>query len=615
MKLFRRVFRKVTVSAGARVTPPAPSESAPARATRRLRLAASVSALSPDRQRGRLRVIGFVLGAGFLVTAGRAVELAAFAEAPRSGGGLAAEAPPQRGMILDRDGEILASTLDFYTVYADPEYIWDAGEVASRLATVLPDIDPERLLRRLQSNTRYVEIARDISPRTRQAIHLLGLPGVFFDTTPARIYPKQRAAAHLIGYTGRDMQGLSGAELAFDAELREGGRPVSLSIDLTAQHRVESVLRERMAHFQAAGASAVLMRVGTGEILAMASLPDFDPNLYGEAEPVGPDGVDPHFNQVITGVYELGSVFKPLALAAGLDSGRVALDDVFDASEPIRIGGHVIRDYRGENRPLTAREVILFSSNIGSSHMAEQTGSQTLSDFYRALRLLEPTPIELPGSGVPTPPERWGRVQTMTASYGHGLAVSPLALTAAYAAIANGGVYVAPTIRPVAPSETIPGEAVTTPAVAAQVLGVMRENVVRSQTGSADIPGLAVAGKTGTAERSVVGGYAEDSRFNTFVAIFPFDDPQYVLTVTLDRPRPTAETHGYATAGWTAMPTAGAILADLAAVLDIERREADPTARASVVRELFAPRAARAIVPAEEPIAVPHASPAPESLP
>jgi cell division protein FtsI (penicillin-binding protein 3) len=606
MKLIRRLLGRVTVSSDARRTPPAPQEESPACATRRVHLGAPVAG-GPERLRGRLSVIGLVLAGAFVITGARAVEVAVFdAPPPSARMAAASDAEARRAMILDRDGEILASTLDFHTVYADPAYIWDPEEVADRLVGVLPDLDRDRLLERLSSDTRYVLIADSISPRTRQAIHMLGLAGVFFRSEPGRVYPKQRAAAHLVGFAGRGGRGLTGAELAFDAELGEGAGPVFLSIDLTAQHRVESVLRRRMAEHQAAGASAILMRVGTGEVIAMTSLPDFDPNHYLSVQaPSGGSGrIDPRFNQATSGVYELGSVFKPLALAAGLESGRVHLDDVFDASEPVRIGGHVIQDYRGEDRPLTAREVILYSSNIGSARMADQIGADVLTGFYRDLRLFEPAPIELAESGAPQLPRRWGRIQTMTASYGHGLAVSPLALTAAYAALANGGVYVAPTLRPVAPGETVVGEPVMSPAVAAQVLGVLRENVVRSQTGSADVPGLAVAGKTGTAERAVAGGYAEDSRFNTFVAVFPFDDPQYVLTVSMDRPRPTEDTHGFATAGWTAMPAAGEIMAQLAGVLDLERREADPTARASNVEALFAPRGpVRA--PVEEPVALP----------
>ena len=602
MKLLRRLLRPVKVSATSRPAPPAPADASPAAATKTLRLQAQ-GAAAPERQRRRLSVIGLVFAAGFLVTAGRAVEISFSGSGPEAAPRLA-EVAARRAMLVDRDGEILAATLDFHTVFADPYYVWDAQEVVDQLSTVLPDIDKPRLLRRLQSDTRYVAIADSVSPRTRQAIHMLGLPGVFFQSEPGRVYPKQRAASHVLGYVGADNQGLAGAELAFEAELAEGAAPVVLSIDLTAQHRVESVLRRRMVEHQAAGASAVLMRVGTGEIIAMASLPDFDPNVWADAEPAGADATHPHFNQASRGVYELGSVFKPLALAAGLESGRVGLDDVFDASQPVRIGGHRIGDYRGENRPLTARETILFSSNIASARMADQITPEVLTEFYRSLRLFEAAPIELSESGAPQLPERWGRIQTMTASYGHGFAVSPLALAAAYGALANGGVYVPPTLRPVGPGERVAGDPVMRPQVAAQILGVMRETVVRSQTGSADIQGLAVAGKTGTAERAVGGGYADDDRFNTFVGVFPFDDPQYVLTVSLDRPRPTEDTHGFATAGWTAMPAAGEIMEQLAGVLNLDRREVNPEARISDVTAMFAPRP-RAVMPAEEPVDLP----------
>lgn len=604
MKQLRRLLRQVKVTTTRQQTPPAPDEAAPARATRRIHLSAQ-GAGAQDRQRRRLRVIGLVFAFGFLITAGRAVEVALVGHAPEEARVVSAP-EVRRAMLVDRDGEILAATMDFHTVFADPYYVWDPVEVADQLITVLPDLNRERLLRRLQSDTRYVPIAEGVSPRTRQALHMLGLPGVFFRSEPGRVYPKQTAAAHVIGYVGDDNQGLAGAELAFEAELAEGAAPVALSIDLTAQHRVESILRRRMAEFQAVGAAAVLMRVGTGEIIAMASLPDYDPNLWRDARRLRSDAQHPHFNLASSGAPELGSVFKPLALAAGLEADLVSLDDVFDASRPVRIGGHTINDYRGENRPLTAREVILYSSNIGSARMSDVITTDVLTDFYRSLRLFEAAPIELPESAPPQLPDRWGRIQTMTASYGHGFGVSPLALTAAYGALANGGVYVPPTIRPVAPGEQVAGEPVMRPHVAAQVLGVLRENVVRSQTGSADIPGLVVAGKTGTAESAYNGGYSQDDRFNTFVAVFPFDDPQYVLTVSLDRPRPTADTHGYATAGWTAMPTAGEIMADLAGVLNLERREVDPEARLSTVAALFAPRErATATVPAEEPAPLP----------
>lgn len=606
MKLLRRLLRPVTVRKADQRTPPAPGEDAPARATRRVHLSA-FGAGAPERQRRRLRVVGMVFATGFVITGARAVEVALGGEEPAA---VEEAMVPEvrRAMLVDRDGEILAANMDVHTAFIDSDYVWEEveEEVADQVLTVLPDLDRDWLLRRMRAGAQYIELASGISPRTRNALHMLGLPGVFFKTELGRVYPKQNSAVHVVGYVGDDNQGLAGAELAFEAELAEGGPPVALSIDLTAQHRVESILRRRMAEHRAAGAAAVLMRVGTGEIIAMASLPDYDPNLWRLARPTRPDAQHPHFNLASSGAPELGSVFKPLALAAGLEAGLVTLDDVFDASQPVRIAGHTIRDYRGEDRPLTAREVILYSSNIGSARMSEVITTDVLTGFYRDLRLFEPAPIELRESARPQLPRRWGRVQTMTAAYGHGFGVSPLALTAAYGALANGGVYVPPTIRPVAPGDQVAGQPVMRPQVAAQVLGVLRETIVRSQTGSADIEGLAVAGKTGTAESAYGGGYSEDDRFNTFVAVFPFDDPQYVLTVSMDRPRPTAETHGYATAGWTAMPAAGEIMEELAAVLNLERREASPDARISTVAALFAPRERiNAVVPSEEPEPLP----------
>ncbi|MEO1039702.1 MAG: penicillin-binding protein 2 [Pseudomonadota bacterium] len=578
-------------------TPQPLREAAPADISRLLRLedeGERTLALS----RRRLSIIGVCFAAGFALIGFRAVVLAASHD-PDQVFIAAAAAPdaPNRGDILDRDGEILAATLDFHSVYADPKYVWDAEIAAARLTTVLPQLDAETLRRDLDSNRRFVWVARGLTPRQRQAIHLLGLPGIGFVEEPGRIYPKRRAAAHLVGYADRDLHGLSGAELAFDAALSAGdGRPVSLSIDLTAQHAVESVLRARMAHFRAEGASAVLMRVGTGEILALASLPDFDPNRPNDA----PNSA--RFNRASEGVYELGSVFKPLTLAAALESGAVALDDVFDATDPISIGGFRIRDFHPERRPMTAREAVIHSSNIATARMAETLDGVRLRQFFQDLRLLERAPVELAESGRPlTPAAPWSTIETMTISYGHGMAISPLALTAAYAALANGGVYTPPTLRPVAPGEIIVGEPVMSAETSAAVLAVMRQVVTQGSGRRADVDGLAVAGKTGTAERVVGGRYDTDSLFTSFVSIFPFDDPEYVLLVSFDRPKAAPETHGFATAGWNAAPTSGEMIMRLSSILGVELRETDPQARASAVAMMFAPRARTRARP-EEPL-------------
>ncbi|TGY89995.1 penicillin-binding protein 2 [Marinicauda algicola] len=580
-RLFGRV--KVREDRQAR-TPPPVLEAAPADVTRLLRLDDETGA-ALTLSRGRLGVIGAVLGVGFALLGVRAVDLALTPHTESGPGRSYASAPAPRGEITDRDGEVLATNLDFHSLWADPSLVWDAQETAEQLATVLPDLDVERTARLLSSNRRFVWIARQLSPRQRQAIHLLGLPGLDFRIEPGRIYPKKRAAAHLVGYTDTDLNGVSGAELAFDSELSAGdGRPVSLSIDLTAQNAIERVLRARMAEFRAEGASAVLLKVGTGEIISMVSLPDFDPNRPGD-EPA-----EARFNRPVSGVYELGSVMKPLTLAAALESGQVQLTDVFDATEPLAVGGFRIHDFHPERRPLTAREAMIHSSNIATARIADTIGSDVLTGFFSDLRLFERAPVELAESAPPLMPQRWGRVENMTASYGHGFNITPLTLAAAYAALANGGVYVPPTLRPVAPGETIAGEPVLSAATAAQVLAVMRQVVTEGSGGGADVAGLAVAGKTGTAEQIVDGRYDTRSVYTSFISIFPFDDPEYVLLVTFYLPQPTENTHGFRTAGWNAAPASGEIIAQLASILGIAPREADPQAQASVVAQMFAPR-------------------------
>lgn len=545
------------------------------------------------RTRLRLGLIGAVIGVGFLVAAGRAVELAVTGEFAEAAPTRVAQAPVRRGEIVDRNGQILASNLDFHSVFADPRQVWDPAETAAQLRTVLPHLDGDRLLRDLSSNRSFVWIERGLGPRERQAIHMLGLPGIGFRVEPGRVYPRRRLAAHLVGYTDRDLQGLAGAERAFNDELNDGsGRPVSLSIHLGAQDALETVLRERMERYSAQGAMAVLMRVGTGEIIALASLPDFDPNRVG-SEPAAS-----RFNRPVQGVYELGSVFKPLTLAAGIEAGVIRLEDTFDARAPIAIGSHRIRDFRPQSRILTAREVIIHSSNIGSARMAEHMGRDVLISFFGELGLWERPPLEIVEGENPMIPARWGRAEVMTASYGHGFNVSPVALAAAYAALANDGIYTPPTLRPVGPTDIVPQVPVMSSATAAQVLGVMRAAVAGGQ---ADREGLAIAGKTGTAQRIVNGRYQVGNVLTSFVGIFPFDDPQYVLVVSLDQPRPIRETHGFNTAGWNAAPTGGEIIERVAPVLGVGRREADPGARVQTVARMFVPRTPVRAGP-EEPV-------------
>ncbi|WP_421790867.1 peptidoglycan D,D-transpeptidase FtsI family protein [Hyphobacterium sp.] len=557
------------------------NEAAPDNLTRVLRVENEDASAIEDARR-RLAVIGFTLIIAFGALGVRAIELALAETEATAAAPLLAET--RRGDLVDRNGQVLATTLETWSLYADPQLVWDARETAEALVSVLPELSVDELTANLSSRRRFVWIQRNLTPRQRQAVFALGMPGLEFRTEPRRVYPRGRLAAHAIGHASRDMDGLAGAEAAFNVALsNDGGRPVPLSIDMGVQFHVDEVLRRYMAEFEALAATGIVMDVETGEILSLVSLPDFDPNQAGDADP------GERLNRALQARYEMGSTFKAFTVALALEQGIAEPGETFDARGSLQIGGHTIDDFHAENRELTLEEVFTHSSNIGSSLIALEAGADAQRDLLQRLRLLERAPIELAESATPLLPQRWGPTETATISYGHGIAVSPLAVASAFAAIANDGVYVRPTLRPVRPGETIPGEQVIAPDVAGQVLDLMREVVANGTGGRAEAPGFLVAGKTGTAEKPDRGGYNEDRLISSFSAVFPYDDPQYVVLVILDEPHGNASTFGYATGGWTAAPAAGEIISRIASILGVERRDYDPVARSALVRAALTP--------------------------
>lgn len=558
------------------------AEAAPADMSRLLRIE-STEIRALDAARGRLRIVGLTLALSFAVLGLRAVELAvtspSHAATPRT---VAAE--PVRGDLFDRTGQVLATTLQTYSLFADPTLVWDASEAAHALATVLPDLDVDAVTRELSSHRRFVWVQRNLTPRQRQAVFSLGLPGMDFRIEPRRIYPRGRLAAHVVGYTDRDLNGLAGAERSFDAALSSSdGRPVALSIDMGVQFHLDEVLRTTMAEYRAIAASGIVMNVRTGEIVGMVSLPDFDPNRPNDASS------DERLNRSAQSVYEMGSTFKAFTVAMALEAGTATLESGYDATQPLQIGGYTIHDFHGEHRWLTLSEIFTHSSNIGSSRIALEVGAEGQREFLGRMRLLERAPIELAESADPLLPRNWGPTETATISYGHGIAVTPIATIAAFAAIANGGIYVAPTLQPVAADETIVGERVLDAQAAQDVMTLMRENVAEGTGGRAEAPGYLVAGKTGTAEKPSRGGYDRNRLISSFSAVFPYNDPQYAILVLLDEPQGTAATHGYATGGWTAAPAVSAIVSRIAPILGVERSNADHSARAAMVRAALMP--------------------------
>ena len=481
-----------------------------------------------------------------------------------------------RADIVDRNGVALATNLATATLYADASRVLDPARSAQRLAAVLPDLSRAEVEERLRSGRRYVQLKRHLTPRQQHAVNVLGIPGLGFEEDERRVYPLGELTAHVVGYTDVDSHGIAGVEKFFDAELtapQRSSRSLRLSIDSRVQHAVRNELQHSIETFNALGGGGLVMDVHTGEVLAMVSLPDFDPNLRT------PEDGNARFNRISLGVYELGSVFKTLTMAMGLDYGVADFRSGYDATNPIRVSRFQIRDDHPEARWLTLPEIFVHSSNIGSAKLALDVGGDRQREFLKRVGLLSRPSIELPEVGAPLSPDVWREINTMTIAFGHGIAVSPLQFAAAVAAMVNGGIYRQPTLirRDGAPDA---GRRVVSLQTSLQMRRLLRQVVEQGTGRKADVPGYLIGGKTGTAEKAKGRGYARRSLLSSFVAVFPMHAPRYVVYALVDEPKGTKQTFGYATAGWTAAPAVGRIVARIAPLLGVVPVDAEgPTIR------------------------------------
>jgi cell division protein FtsI (penicillin-binding protein 3) len=504
-----------------------------------------------------------------------------------------AEIIAQRADITDRNGRILATNMTTHALYAHPKVMVDPKGVAAKLAGIFPDLDAGTLERRFTDGRSFVWIRKVLSPEQMQLVHEIGDPGLLFGPRELRLYPNGTLAAHVLGGTSfgaegvhsAEVIGVAGVEKALDARLRDpaqGGTALALSIDLSLQATVEEVLGAGMSMLNAKGAAAILMDARTGEILALASLPTFDPNdrpsplVDKDAEA----GDSPLFNRAVQGVYELGSTFKIFAAAQAMELGLVGPDTMVDANAPMTWGKHKIKEFEGKNYGplLSVSDVIAKSSNVGTAHIALMIGPLRQQAFLKALGFFEPTPVELieaPGAR-PLIPKKWPEIVTITTSYGHGLSASPMHLAAAYAAIANGGVMIKPTLlKRDGPTS---GVRVMTEETAAEAVKMLRRVVTEGTASLGEVPGYEVAGKTGTADKpKATGGYYDDKVINTFASMFPASNPQYVLIVTLDEPLDTTMSEDRRTAGWTSVPVAAEIIRRIAPLMGL-RPKLEPAA-------------------------------------
>ncbi len=469
--------------------------------------------------------------------------------------------------LMDRNGNIMAKDLNKTSLFADPGKIIDLDEVVEKVTAILPDVDAFKLRRKLTKKSAFAWIKRGLSPRQHASIFQLGLPGLGFLRESSRVYPNGRIAAHILGHVNVDNRGIAGLEKYIDTiglSNSDAMAPVKLSIDLRAQHAMREELAAAMERYKAKAASAVVLNVHTGEVLAMSSLPDYDPN-----EPSGALKKS-NLNRMTAGVYELGSVFKAFTVAMAIDEGTGNLKSRYDARKPIRAASFKIDDFHAKRRILTMGEVFIYSSNIGAAKMAMDVGAKRQKEFLKRLGLLDRLQTELPESRQPMFPKTWRPVNVMTIGYGHGLAVSPLQAASAAAALVNGGKLITPTfLRRSEASALFSAKQVLKPETSADMRYLMRLNVTEGTAGKADVPGYRVGGKTGTAEKVTKSGYARDKLLTSFMGTFPTDAPQYVILVVLDEPKGLKETHGYATSGWNAAPVSANIIRRIAPMLGV----------------------------------------------
>jgi cell division protein FtsI (penicillin-binding protein 3) len=532
------------------------------------------------RAERRLKLLGLAFVAAFATVGVRMGTLAATPPSePRALGG-GAQITNLRADITDRNGRLMATNLLTHALYAHPRQMIDPARVARELATIFPDMDAEDLQRRFTDGRSFMWLRRKLSPEQVQQVHDIGDPGLLFGPREMRLYPHGPVAAHILGgasfgaegVNAAEVIGVAGIEAALDARLRDPAQadtPLALSIDLTIQAAVEEILDTGMKMMNAKGAAAIVMDVRTGEVLALASLPDFDPNDRPNPLVKGDPADSPLFNRAMQGVYELGSTFKIFAVAQAMDLGLINADTIIDARSPLVWGKHRIREFRNKNYGMiSATDVIVDSSNAGTGRIALMIGAERQQAFYRALGFFDPTTLELVEAPRARPliPARWPEIVTITTSFGHGMSASPMHLAAAYAAIANNGIAVKPTLlRRDTPPQ---GERVMSEQVADQAVVMLREVVTRGTASFAEVEGYEVAGKTGTADKPRrTGGYYDDKVINTFASMFPASDPRYVVIVTLDEPVDTMGPEPRRTAGWTAVPVSAEVVRRIAPLM------------------------------------------------
>lgn len=515
----------------------------------------------------RLMMLMLLIAAGVMLIISRLAFLAVFAQPANTRDGAAALVP-LRGDLVDRNGAPLARTIDAWSIgiHAN-KLVNDPEDLAPKLASLMPEHDTNWYLSRLRSGSPFFYLQRRAMPELVKAVNALGEPAIDFAREPERLYPQSSMAAHAIGFINASGAGVRGMERMLNDQLTnpiERSQPIALSIDSRVQSAFESELGSAMLSFKAKGAAGVMLDARTGEVVAMVSLPVFNPNnVRGASE-------DSLRNNVTQSVYELGSTFKPITMAAAIDSGVVtSMSRRFDAREPLTVGRFHIKDDHPQRRFLNIPETLVHSSNIVTARIADEMGADRMQSMFRRLGFDTRPDIELREKQRPLWPSFWARVTVMTSGYGHGIAVTPLHLASAYAALVNGGIWRPATMLRVAPGHEAQGRRVISQATSDRMRQLLRLVVLDGTGRKGEAPGYRVGGKTGTAEVAMKSGYSRNRNVSTFAAAFPMDAPRYVVIAMLDSPIANAQSAGQTTAAWTVAPVVSRVIARTGQMLGV----------------------------------------------
>ncbi len=480
-------------------------------------------------------------------------------------------------VITDRNGVLVAQNVESAGLYANASLVDNASEVTNKLLQIIPDLRTKSAFKRLSGQSKFVWLHRRLTPKQQLKVNDLGIPGLYFRTNKTRIYPHANLVSHLIGYRNSDGKGIAGIERALDNgmfqdqsdnDTLDHGDRFMLSIDIRIQHILRKALAETVRTFNASGGAIIVMDIHYGDIIGMISLPDFDPNRPG-------DVTDVHlYNRATVGRYELGSVFKVLNTAIAIDSGKVMVGSYFDAKKPLSYGRHVIRDYHAKKRLLSVPEIFIYSSNIGSAKMLLEAGEDLQQGYFKKLGLYATLDIPLAEKAHPLLPKKWRTINHITASFGHGISVTPLHFIKAFSATVNGGYNVNPTLRYLGGqtmrNANMQQEKIFKTQTSQQIRQLLRLNTLAGSGQTANIKGLLVGGKTGTAEKvSALGKYDKEKVVSSFVAAFPIDRPQYSIFAIIDEPQSKTDSNVRPTGGVVAAPLVGHVIRRLAPILNI----------------------------------------------